>query len=175
MRFVGRHGGTHRAPAHSPLQPVLPFGPAAGVPVGTLVAMSEMPTPATAPPLRTDDDVLRRVELQVGRALRDGTLWLLFVDGDQRQAPVVSPIDDVPRLPDRMIGNLGLLLGQVLPDLATDAGPGSVVFVRERLGRDGVLPDDRVWAEVLATMCRAHGIVHRGVYLSTPGGVRALR
>jgi hypothetical protein len=36
-------------------------------------------------------------------------------------------------------------------------------------------PADRVWAEVLATMCRARRIVVRGTYLTTPaGGTRRL-
>jgi hypothetical protein len=56
------------------------------------------------------------------------------------------------------------------PDLATAAGPGCVVFVRERRGPDYILPVDRVWAEVLATMCRTRRIVVRGTYLTTPGG-----
>lgn len=139
-----------------------------------MTAMTELPHAADAPPLLTDRDVLRRVEALVGPAARDGTLWLLFVDGDHRQAPVVAPIDDLPRLPDALVANLGQVIEGVLPDLATSAGPGSVVFVRERLGPDAVLPDDRVWSDVLTTMCRARGIGLRGVHLATPGGVRRI-
>lgn len=136
--------------------------------------MSDIPSAATAAPLRTADDVQRRVEFLIGRAIVDRRLWLLFVDGDGRQAPVVSRIDDMPCLPDDTVANLGLVLDGVLPEMATDAGPASVVFVRERVGHDTPLRDDRVWAEVLRTLCRARGIAHRGVYLSSPGGVRAL-
>ena len=136
--------------------------------------MTELPSPSVAPPLLTDHDVLRRIETLIGPALRDGTLWLLFVDGDRRQAPVVVPIEDLPRLPDAMVIGLGEVLEGLLPELATAAGPGAVVFVRERLGRDEVLPDDRVWAAVLTTMCRARAIALRGVHLSTPGGVRRI-
>ena len=85
-----------------------------------------------------------------------------------------AALDDMPRLPDAIVANLGQVLDGVLPDMATDAGPASVVFVLERLGSDAVLRDDRVWAEVLATMCRAHGIALRGILVSTPGGVRTL-
>jgi hypothetical protein len=138
--------------------------------VAMLSGMTKIPSPHDAPPLLTDDDVKRRVEALVGPALRDRTLWLLFIDGDRRQAPVVMPINDLPRLPDGVITGLGSVLEGVLPDLATAAGPGSVVFVRERLGPDYILPADRVWAEVLATMCRARRIVVRGTYLTTPGG-----
>jgi len=127
-------------------------------------------SPATAPPLRTDDDVARRVAALIGRATRDDTLWLLFVDGDDRQTPVVMPVEEASGPPDReMVMALGNVLEGVLPDLATAAGAGSVVFVRERLGPDFVVPADRAWAEELATMCREREIRSRGVHLSTRG------
>jgi hypothetical protein len=127
-------------------------------------------SPATAPPLRTDDDVARRVAALIGRATRDDTLWLLFVDGDDRQTPVVMPVEEASGPPDReMVMALGNVLEGVLPDLATAAGVGSVVFVRERLGPDFVVPADRAWAEALATMCREREIRSRGVHLSTRG------
>lgn len=139
-----------------------------------LSGMTRIPSPHDAPPLLTDDDVRRRVEVLVGPALRDRTLWLLFVDGDHRQAPVVMPIEELPHLPDGTITGLGSVLEGFLPELATATGPGSVVFVRERLGPDDVLPADRVWAEVLGTMCRARRILARGTYLATPGGTQRL-
>ena len=127
-------------------------------------------TPATAPPLRTDDDVARRVAALVGRALRDDTLWLLFVDGDDRQTPVVMPVEELSGPPGaEMVMALGEVLEGFLPDLATASGAGSVVFVRERLGPDFVLPADRAWADALATMCREREIRSRGVHLSTRG------
>ena len=125
-------------------------------------------SPATAPPLRTDDDVARRVAALIGRATRDDTLWLLFVDGDDRQTPVVMPVEELSGPPDEeKVMVLGDVLDGVLPDLATAAGVGSVVFVRERLGPDFVLPADRAWAEALVTMCREREIRSRGIHLST--------
>jgi hypothetical protein len=129
--------------------------------------MTEL-SPTTAPPLRTDDDIARRVADLIGCAAGSDKLWLLFVDGDDRQTPVVMPVEEVSGPPDgEMVMALGDVLEGVLPDLATAAGVGSVVFVRERLGPDFVLPADRAWAEALATMCREREIRSRGVHLST--------
>jgi hypothetical protein len=132
-------------------------------------------SPETAPPLRTDDDVAHRVAALVGPAARDDTLWLLFVDGDDRQAPVVMPIEELSGPPDdEMVTALGDVLEGFLPDLATAAGAGSVVFVRERLGPDRVLPADRAWAEALEMMCRKRVIRLRGVHLSTRRGTQRI-
>jgi len=126
-------------------------------------------SPATAAPLRTDDDVARRVADLIGCAARDDTLWLLFVDGDDRQSPVLVPFEELPGSPDRRtVAALGQVIQGVLPNLTTEGGAGSVVFVRERLGPDDVVPDDRAWAEALTATCRHRGIRVRGVHLSSP-------
>ncbi len=132
-----------------------------------------MPLP-DLPPLLTDDDVLDRVEVVVGHALHDRTLWLLLVDGDRRQAPVVVPVHDLPYLPDDTIEGLGTVLDGVLPALTTDAGPGAVVFVLERFGPGTVHPADRDWAEALMAVCRGHDVSVRGVFLATGAGVQRL-
>ena len=129
--------------------------------------MTEL-SPATAPPLRTDDDVARRVAALIGRATGSDKLWLLFVDGDDRQAPVMMPVEEMSGPPDdELVAALGDVLEGFLPDLATATGVGSVVFVRERLGPDDILAADRAWAEALTTMCRKRGMRVRGVHLST--------
>jgi hypothetical protein len=140
-----------------------------------LAAVPEIPPPVDLPPLFTDDDVTGRVAMLIGTAARDDTLLLLFVDGDDRQAPVVMPVEDMPPLPDGVVVALGDVLAGVMPDLATAAGPGSVVFVRERLGPDDVLPADRSWAEALDAMCRGRRIPLRGIHLSTSNGIRRMR
>jgi hypothetical protein len=139
-----------------------------------LVVVPDLPSPTDLPPLLTDDDVTRRVALLIGNAIRDDTLWLLFVDGDDRQSRVVVPVEELPDLPDELVPALGEVLDGVLPDLATDAGPGSVVFVRERLGPDDLVPADLVWAGALGAMCMSRSIPLRGIHLSTPGAVRRL-
>jgi hypothetical protein len=141
---------------------------------GRLAAVTGLLPPYDRP-LWTDDDVDRRVAALVGRAARDDTLWLLFVDGDDRQAPVVMPVEELSGPPvDELIVGLGDVLAGFLPDLATQAGPGSVVFVRERLGPDDPVAADLAWAAALGAMCRSRGIPVRGIHLSTPGAVRRM-
>lgn len=136
---------------------------------------SRTPRFSDAAPLRTDADVLERVEALVGTAASPSTLWLLLVDGDDRQAPVVLPVHDMPRRPDETLDGLGALLRGVVPDLATDSGPGSAVLVRERLGDAAVTDDDRAWATALVDVCQRCGVRLRGVFASTPRGVHRLR
>lgn len=126
----------------------------------------------TAPPLRTDADVLHRVRDLVGPAITDHQLWLMLVDGDDRQTPVVMPISDVPRMPDTLVGSLAGVLAGLRDDLRTASGPGSVIFTLERHGADAVLPTDRAWATALAAGCVEAGVALRGFFLSSPGGVR---
>ena len=101
----------------------------------TLARMTAMPSFPDAPPLRTDAEVLERVEQLVGRAASPSTLWLLLVDGDDRQTPAVMPIDDVPPWPDGFVDGLAQVVAGIAPDLTTANGPGSVIFVREQIGR----------------------------------------
>ncbi|MQA13092.1 MAG: hypothetical protein GEV09_02690 [Pseudonocardiaceae bacterium] len=137
-----------------------------------------MTTPnfADAPPLLTDADVVLRVEQLVGPAAADRTLWIMWVDGDGRQAPVVMPVEDLPRRPESdMLDGLAAVLGGLRDELVTDLGSGSVILTLERLGPDRVSPDDRTWVDALATSCERAEMGLRGVFLSTRGGVRRMR
>lgn len=125
-------------------------------------------------PLRSDADVLGRVHGLVGPAITDHQLWIMLVDGDDRQTPVVIPISDVPRVPGSMVGSLGTVLAGLRADLDTPNGSGSVFFTLERLGADAVLPTDRAWLDALTDACAKVPVRLRGVFLSTPGGVRRL-
>jgi len=131
--------------------------------------------PVDLPPLVTDEDVLARVAKLVGTAITDRQLWLMLVDGDGRQTPVVVPISGMPRNPDaRGLAGLSRVLSGLRAELATDRGPGAVIFTRERRGSEEACPLDRAWAAALAKVCRKADVGLRGVYLSTPGGVQRL-
>jgi hypothetical protein len=134
-----------------------------------------IPNPANAPLLLTDSDVLERVRQLVGQATVARQLWIMFVDGDGRQAPVIMPISDIPLRPEaRVIDNLAAVMAGMCADLTTDVGSGSVVLTLERIGRDAVLAGDRQWAAALREACERAGATLRGVYLSTSGGVHRI-
>lgn len=127
------------------------------------------------PLLTTDADVLARIRHQVGRASAHRQLWILFVDGDDRQAPVVMPVAEMPAEPGPgTTAGLTAVLSGFGDELATDRGPGSVILAWERRGPDDVVDADRAWALALTETCRQAGIALRGTFLSTPGGVRPL-
>lgn len=132
-------------------------------------------SPELAAPLLTDADVHERVDTLIGPAIQDRCLWLILVDGDRKQAPVIMPVEDSPPQPDPdMVDGLQTVLAGFVEKLATDAGPGSCVFVWERLGarlRDG----DELWAEALAGAARRAGLACLGVFVSTPAGTRRVR
>ncbi len=139
-----------------------------------MIAGMTIPSPVDGPLLLTDTDVLQRVRQLVGPALKDRTLWLMLVDGDDRQSPVVMPIEEMPREPAELPDGLIAVLREIREDLVTDQGSGSVILTLERLGSDAVLPADRAWADTLAVACKQAGTRLRGVFLSTRGGVRRL-
>lgn len=126
------------------------------------------------PLLRPTDDGFTRVRDLVGRAIVDRRLWLMFVDGDGRQSPVLIPIDDLPFAPEPPLMNgLEHVLGGLRDQLATERD-GSVMLTLERRGPDEVLAADVVWAVALRSACRGAGVDVRGMFLSTPGGVRRM-
>lgn len=133
-----------------------------------------MTTSHDLPFLLTDADVLARVRELVGPAITDRQLWLMFVDGDGRQAPVLAPVSDLPPRPDALVPRLGALLAGIVPGLRTDLGRGSVILTLERHGPDATRPSDRDWAQALTDACIAAAVDLRGVFLSTRGGVRRL-
>jgi hypothetical protein len=134
-----------------------------------------LPSFADAPPLHSDADILARVRALVGPACVDHQLWILLIDGDDRQLPTVLPISGMPPSPDRrLMRGLERLLNGLRDSLRTPAGPGSVIFAVERTGPDVVRPLDREWSNALRVACAHAGIGLSGVFLSTAGGVRRL-
>jgi hypothetical protein len=126
-----------------------------------------------ASPVRTDDDVLRRVDLLLDESARQlRSVMLLFLDADGVQLPVAVPIDEVPECPDPLIvGNLCWIIAEAL----TLYPGGSAVVVVTRPGTGAVSDADRYWARSLDRFARERGARIRMLCLATPSGVLRLR
>ncbi|GAA1229040.1 hypothetical protein GCM10009608_76290 [Pseudonocardia alaniniphila] len=143
--------------------------------VGRQARGMPIPNAADAPLLLTDADVLRRVTDLVGTAAVVRQLWVMFVDGDCRQTPVVMPISDLPEHPESgPLDSLAVVLAGLREELTTDLGPGSVILTLERRGPDAVLPADREWRRALTLTCERAEMGLRGLFLSTDAGVRRI-
>ena len=77
------------------------------------------------------------------------TLWLVLLDDGGHPAPVVVPIDDIPRAPGRRDTDA---FGAVLAGLADY---GTAVLLLSRPGPVEVQPDDLRWARALAPLAPA--------------------
>jgi hypothetical protein len=125
-----------------------------------------------ASPVRTNDDVLRRVDLLLDESARQlRSVLLLFLDPDGVQLPVAVPIDDVPERPDPLIvGNLCWIIAEAL----TLYRGGSAVVVVTRPEAGPVGDADRHWARSLDRIARERGAPIRMLCLATPAGVLRL-
>jgi hypothetical protein len=125
------------------------------------------------PALRTDDDVLRRVDLLMDENARQlRCVLLVFLAADGVQLPAAVSIDDVPERPDPVLaGSVCWLITETLSQHAAD---GSAVVALARPG--AAQPDDvdRRWCELLLATARQHGARVRMVCLATPAGVGRL-
>jgi len=118
-------------------------------------------------PLRTDEEVLERASLLLGHALRR-QLWLMFLDEDERQLPVLMPsyLPRRPRAEHR--DNLGRLFGV----LCEDADADSLIVAYERRGPAELTDADRAWLATVHTGCADAAIPLRALLLVHDGGVR---
>jgi hypothetical protein len=121
-------------------------------------------------PLTTDALIEQRVDSLIGRA-QNRQIWLLFLDQNQVQSPLVLPISDVPvaPAPDDLDNWCELIRGTTE---AVDAG--DVIVVIERYAPERLTDADRGWARLVSDGCRVAGVTLRAVLLSHRHGVRLL-
>jgi hypothetical protein len=136
--------------------------------------MTTPPSTATlSRPLRTDTDILTRIEQLIDPIdrVRPG-LWLFFLDQNQAQLPVVVPIEDIPDDPEpQLVGNLCWTVAQVMGyGLPAD----SLVIARTRPGPATPDETDRTWYIRLRDAAALHGAPVRMICLATPEGVLPL-
>lgn len=124
-------------------------------------------------PLTTDADVLDRVGScidQQSRARR--SLWLMFLDSDGIQLPVLVPVDDMPEHPAPADARA---LCHVIAHVLLDAAPGgSAVISLTRPGTGVVRGSDQQWNNALHKAAASEGAMIRMVCLATKDGVSRL-
>ncbi|GAB3606551.1 hypothetical protein GCM10027413_19600 [Conyzicola nivalis] len=121
-------------------------------------------------PLTTDTLIERRVGSLIGRA-QNRQIWLLFLDCDHVQSPLVLPVSDIPVAPpDDDLDNWSELLRGATA--AVDCA--DVIVVIERYATERLTDADRAWARMLSDGCRVAGVTLRAVLLSHRNGVRLL-
>lgn len=125
-------------------------------------------TDARLVPLRTDDDILDRVTSLIGRAtLRQ--LWLLFLDADDVQLPLLVPIDGLPS--DADADHCEWVARRVRDFI--DAGEAAqLILVWERYASPTLTAQDAARSRSLHEACVEHSVPLRALLLSHRAGVR---
>jgi hypothetical protein len=118
-------------------------------------------------PLTTDEQVLERVTLLVRNALRR-QLWLMFLDADDRQLPVLMPTD----VPVRPRSSDASDLARFIHGVNDDLGASSIVVALERRGSDEISDDDRAWLRLVREAAEMAELRLRGPVLVHTRGVR---
>ncbi|WP_210505479.1 hypothetical protein [Naasia sp. SYSU D00057] len=118
-------------------------------------------------PLITAADIENRVAGLIGKAIIR-KLWLLPLDAERKQIPLLMPIDGIPEKAPTD-GSLGPFLKAVCAAPARE-----VVGVLERLGDPRLSADDRGWLRFLAAGLIEAGLGSAGMVLSHSTGCRWL-
>lgn len=119
-------------------------------------------------PLSTDALVQQRVRDLIGRAIRR-QLWLLFLDADDVQLPLLIQIDDLPPAPTAEGREM---LAHRFGDIAEATDARAMILVLERYGSDSLSESDRAWARNLHEAADLAGVTLRALLLSHRSGVR---
>lgn len=120
------------------------------------------------PPLTSQSAIEERVQLLIGRAARR-QIWLLFLDDEDRQLPLLIPVQDPPPQPaeddDRKFAEL-------LAHVQEQTEARGFVAVIERFGGLALTPADSAWARMLAAAASLAPLRLHGILLSHARGVR---
>jgi hypothetical protein len=136
----------------------------------TTTTQGPLPASDIAVPLRSDGDVLRRIDLLIDQDARQlRSIWLLFVSASGVQLPAVVPIDGVPEYPD--LTTARSLCWVIAEALRENVPGGHAVVVLTRPGAGAADDADLDWAATLHRAARDRGASLRMVCLATPSGV----
>jgi hypothetical protein len=120
------------------------------------------------PPLTSQAAIEDRVRLLIGRAARR-QIWLLFLDDEDRQLPLLVPVQDPPPQP---AADDDLRFAGVLADLQGQTDARGFVAVLERFGAATLTPADSAWARMLSEAAVLSPLRLHGILLSHARGVR---
>ncbi|MCP2030973.1 hypothetical protein L1277_001064 [Okibacterium sp. HSC-33S16] len=121
-------------------------------------------------PLVTDDLIEQRVTDLIGRACRR-QLWLLFLDENDVQLPLLMPTDDYPARPEpKKTAELADGIARVM----AAAHATQLILVWERYAGADLTALDRAWAQQVHLECTRVGVRVRAQLLSHKRGVRWL-
>ena len=107
---------------------------------------ADAPTGPDPTPVTTIAQARDRVAQLVGSALRR-QLWLMLLDRDGVQLPMIIPIEDIPLRPQA--GHLTALAVQFAELLDSYAPGGSMILTLERPGGPDLTAPDQAWASEL--------------------------
>lgn len=117
--------------------------------------------------LTSDDDVRGRVELLIEKATTR-QVWLMFLDEQSRQLPMLMPT----YVPVRPGEGDGPRLGEFFASLVDEIEATTVIVVFERRGREAITPGDARWLRTLRDACLHAEVSFRGPLLCHDKGVR---
>jgi hypothetical protein len=120
--------------------------------------------------LTTDDEIEQRVRALVGRA-QHREIWLLFLEPNNVQSPVVLPFSEPPLMP--VIGDMPVW-SRIIDEVVEACDARGVILVIERYGPPGFTEADRAWARFIAGSCGESAVPLRAVLLSHRRGVRTV-
>ena len=124
-------------------------------------------------PLRTERDMVTRVRDLLAPASDAARLWVLVLDDEGRQTPLLIPIDERPVFPEpSLLDGLVTALTALIEENVH--GRGQLLFVVERPGPFGPTHEDDCWAAALAGACSRADLGLAGTFLLSPGGVSPL-
>lgn len=132
--------------------------------------MNPIPYDAAAlQPLTSDELIVERVTDLVGRA-QSTQLWLMFLDDDGMQLPLLLPISDA----NVAVAASDVRWAPLLRNVTQTVDAASLIVVIERFGPEALTRADRFWVRTMVDACEEAGISISACVLSHRRGVRLI-